>query len=341
MSKTGSGVSARNKVEPIFVISAQRSGSTLLQQMLGRHPLIATESEPWLVLPLIYARRTQGIWAEYDAFDNRRGWKEPLEVFLERTDAVNLFDECVRTFVNTIYAHASNKAGAVYFLDKTPRNYLITDDLRRIFPNAKLVYLLRHPLAIFSSLLDSTNGDWKAVFSSPGRRMDLMRAPGMISRAVRREIDPITVRYEELVATPERVMPRLCEKLGVDFDRCTLSYDAPEETFWGDQVNVRKHDAPVTDYTEKWRLRLGEYSAFDIAKAYIESLDCDELTLYGVHKAALLQDLVDLGAKPKSRRLERLLAASPNSHATDDALATARHGMVRGIWRRFLSRVNR
>src|SRR5689334_16774915 len=124
MSEVDSKVRSSPELELIFIISSQRSGSSLLQQMLASHPLIATESEPWLLLPLVYSRRTKGIWAEYDSSDYRQGHQEPLEIFLKRIGGVQLYDDCIRKFAMSLYAKAVCKQNVRFFVDKTPRNYL-------------------------------------------------------------------------------------------------------------------------------------------------------------------------------------------------------------------------
>ena len=40
-------------IRPIFIFSAPRSGSTLLQRVLAAHTQVATASEPWILLPLL------------------------------------------------------------------------------------------------------------------------------------------------------------------------------------------------------------------------------------------------------------------------------------------------
>ena len=49
----------------IFLISLPRSGSTMLQRVLVGHSEIESSAEPWLMLPLVYSRRENGITAEY------------------------------------------------------------------------------------------------------------------------------------------------------------------------------------------------------------------------------------------------------------------------------------
>ena len=66
--------------EIIFIISQPRSGSTLLQRILGSHKEIYTTSEPWLMLSPIYAARKSGVQAEYDHQLSRCALKEYLTV---------------------------------------------------------------------------------------------------------------------------------------------------------------------------------------------------------------------------------------------------------------------
>ena len=52
-------------MQPIFLFSLPRSGSTLAQRIIASHAEIATTAEPWLLLPCLYALRHGGVYAEY------------------------------------------------------------------------------------------------------------------------------------------------------------------------------------------------------------------------------------------------------------------------------------
>lgn len=52
-------------ITPLFLFSLPRSGSTLAQRMLAAHPAVATVTEPWILLPFLYARKEEGVYAEY------------------------------------------------------------------------------------------------------------------------------------------------------------------------------------------------------------------------------------------------------------------------------------
>ncbi|MFV1990599.1 MAG: sulfotransferase, partial [Acidimicrobiales bacterium] len=51
-----------SEIRPAFLLSLPRSGSTLLQRLLGAHSMVATVAEPWLLIPPLYALRDEGVY---------------------------------------------------------------------------------------------------------------------------------------------------------------------------------------------------------------------------------------------------------------------------------------
>lgn len=272
--------------------------------MLAAHPRIHTESEPWLLLPLIYSRRKSGIYTEYGC-DFSTG---ALEVFLRRINGLKLYDECIRQFAESLYTQASSNTGADHFLDKTPRNYLIIEDIVRIFPTAKLIFLLRHPVAIFSSILDGVDGNWPVLLQDEGIKLDLLEAPTLIANAIRSLENPIVVHYEDLVRTPEATMRCLCKQLGLEFNAATLKYEKPDPDFMGDPKSIRNHTFAVGDYIDLWRNQLQGRSALGLARACITSLDQQVLEIYRIEKSDLLSELSSLGGEKRSKKWSKRLS---------------------------------
>ncbi|MBK7454917.1 MAG: sulfotransferase [Anaerolineales bacterium] len=54
-----------NRIQPIFILSLPRTGSTLLQRLLSSHAAISTTPEPWLLLPFLHPLASDGAGAEY------------------------------------------------------------------------------------------------------------------------------------------------------------------------------------------------------------------------------------------------------------------------------------
>ncbi|MGB9458769.1 MAG: sulfotransferase [Bryobacteraceae bacterium] len=179
----------------IFVISQPRAGSTMLQKVLSAHPEIHTVSEPWIALHPLFALRMAGIAADYNSDLARTAIREFLGRLPEGEEA---YWEGVRRMLTHLYGRALREAGKRIFLDKTPRYYFVIPELRRVFPRARFLFLLRNPLAVLASILDT----WVRTDSAldlRNYRHDLMAAPALLLAGIR-SFGPkaMVPRYEEL-----------------------------------------------------------------------------------------------------------------------------------------------
>lgn len=256
----------------IFLISQPRSGSTLLQHILAGHPRIDTRPEPWLMLHLLYPKRAQGLAAEYDA----RTAHVALSAFLSGMGSDgDPFVESVRVAAGHLYAYALEGSTADIFLDKTPRYYHIVDELREVFPRARMIFLYRNPLAVFSSILHThAAGDWTNL-RRLDRMHDLMTAPQKMVRASNTPGDWRTaiIRYEDLVADPDGTLSSLCERLDLEFLPDMKRYVASRAPL-GDETALQ-HQLPVDNYLDRWRRDLDTPIKRNVARSYVDALGPD------------------------------------------------------------------
>jgi len=126
----------------IFVISQPRSGSTLLQKVLGSHSTIHTLSEPWVALQPLFGLRESGIAADYSATLARIGVQDFLGALPEGDAA---YWEAVRLMLGHLYRRALEPSGKRFFLDKTPRYTMILPELRRVFSGSALHFPPEEP----------------------------------------------------------------------------------------------------------------------------------------------------------------------------------------------------
>lgn len=284
----------------IFIISQPRSGSTLLQRVLAGHPDVQTSAETWLMLHPLYGRRTSGIEAEFGS----RWQAQAVSTFLEHyTDGDGVYDDAIRAWARVIYGNALARSGRRLFVDKTPRYFFIIDDLQRLFPAARFVFLLRNPMAVLASELDTyVKGDWPVLgLFAP----DLVEAPGLILEGMRRLGDAaIPVRYEDFVAEPEATVAALCERLDITFQESMLDYSgtpAPRGNM-NDPVGVHRHTRPSVESLDKWA-RLGDDPQSRLfAHAYLNDLGRDTLAELGYDYEAIQATL-----GPEPVRAERRL----------------------------------
>jgi hypothetical protein len=263
----------------IFIISQPRSGSTLLQRILAGHPDIATSAETWLMLHPVYGTRDTGIQTDFNSTFAANAVGEFLDYYAYGTET---YDRGIRAFAKQVYGEALERSGRRLFLDKTPRYSLIIPDLYRLFPRARFIFLLRHPMEVLYSELNTyVKGNWpKLAKFAPG----VMTAPGRIMEGIRLLGDnAIVVRYAELVSDPERRVPELCQRLGLDYHPGMIEYvntPAPKGVA-NDPCGIHKHKRPTTESIDRWKAMAGDPQLRLFVEGYLAALGHDLLAEMG------------------------------------------------------------
>jgi tetratricopeptide (TPR) repeat protein len=265
----------------IFLISQPRAGSTLLQRILSGHSDIYTTAEPWIMLHPLYALKEKGLSAEFDSNLARQG----LEDFTSQVpEGKDLYIEALRQMGGKLYDRVLAVSGKQIFLDKTPRYYLIIPELKKIFPEAKFIILLRNPLAVLSSTLKTWFQNNPANLQKSQNYIDVIQGPLYLIQGIQLlKEDAIVVKYEELVEDAENSVKAISNKLGIAFQQEMLTYGAkpkPKGRF-GDAVGVAKHDKAVPYYIDKWVENLQSSQLYEFSLKYMEALGPDIFNLMG------------------------------------------------------------
>lgn len=277
---------------PIFLISLPRSGSTLLHKLMATSPDIATTSEPWIALPVAYMRRRHGILTEY--------WQDSCADALDDVAAHSKggeqgFREAQARFIREIYANLSAGCEARYFLDKTPRYYLIADFLKEAFPDARFIYLFRNPLDVMSSILKS----WHKDTFSPHLRsndVDLWSGPELLAQAYLRDRDRgVRVDYEELVTEPGAVLDRLAAFLDLRLPADTLDSfsDIDFSGRMGDPAGGRRYDGIAANSVGRWTDAVSNPYRRAFLRSYIRALPNEVLEAFHIDREELLATLAN------------------------------------------------
>lgn len=292
--RAGPTADATEGVQPIFLLSMPRSGSTLAQRVLAAHPDVSTAAEPWLLLPHSYALRRHGMAAEYTQPVAARAIGEFIEGL---PDGEQDYWNALRGFALELYGKASTP-GARYFLDKTPRYHFIMPELLRMFPDAKMIFLWRNPLAVVASICETwTRGRWTVDRwkSDLDGIIDLVDAyRGLSERAM-------AVNFESLVADPSGTWPGLFEWLGLDFDPDVLmTFSGVKlQGSMGDPTGVEAYERLSTEPLEKWKRQLGSPWRKRWCVAWLERIGAERLAVMGYELDVLLADLEALPSRPR------------------------------------------
>ena len=169
----------------IFLISQPRSGSTLTQKIMGSHSAIYTRSEPWIMLNPLYTLKKDGVFTEYNKSLEYKANQDFIEN-LPHGGRDNYIQHLHKMYLS-LYSEYLKKEKKSVFLDKTPRYYLIINELIEVFPEAKYILLIRNPLAVLGSIINSwTKEDWHKLSQY---KIDLIEAD------INKGFDPLLLPY--------------------------------------------------------------------------------------------------------------------------------------------------
>ncbi|MGQ0845488.1 MAG: sulfotransferase family protein [Sporichthyaceae bacterium] len=191
---------------PVFVICSIRSGSTLLRLMLNAHSQIHAPHE--LHLTALGAQ-------------TRSKFTKSAMAELGLTDL-----ELEHLLWDRVLHRELDLAGKSVLVEKTPNNALGWRRLVRCWPEARFVFLLRHPVTTVHSWHEaqSRRRGWDENLAKCLKIMNAVEE-------ARAHLPGITVRYENLTADPAAETRRLCEFLDLEWEPTMLDYGraAPHE----------------------------------------------------------------------------------------------------------------
>ncbi len=201
--------STQTSARPLFIVGMPRSGTTLLERILSRHPEVAAGGEMHLV---------EGIAV---VLAQERQWRERLPDAVARADTAALDGVAVKYLA----ALDGVSRDARRVTDKNPLNFQHLRLLAQLFPGARVIHCARDPLDTclsclfqnFGPALSFTN-DQRALggFYRQYRRLmdDWEAAPGLPT---------ITARYADVVRRPRETIGELLAFCGLSWHEDCLT----------------------------------------------------------------------------------------------------------------------
>lgn len=228
-----------SKAAPIFIVGLPRSGSTLVERILGSHSKVCMGGElPQFALSVVDAagRSSNPAPATRQQLVARSAMVDFGALgrdYVARVNAVGIRSDC--------------------FTDKMPLNYLYCGLIRRALPNARIVHVRRQPMAACYAI-------YKTLFQDGYPFSYDLQELGRYYIAYRRlmrhwsETLPGAIhelRYEDLVAEPDRQIRRLLDFCGLDWEAACTDFHtntAPTTTASAVQVRRRLYSTSVAQW---------------------------------------------------------------------------------------------
>jgi tetratricopeptide (TPR) repeat protein len=243
---------------PVFLLGFPRSGTTLLDTMLMGHPTVEVMEEK----PILSRLRLDGVdVAGLPAMDEAAVRSAQERYFELAADFATL------------------KEGTV-LVDKSPLHMQHLAQIHRLFPDARIILALRHPVDVVLSAfmakfrpnnsmanflrIDTAAEFYDLTFALWERALALFPA----------EVHPVV--YEEMIDDPEASLRPLVAKLGIEWDQSVLdhqttakargiittaSYDQVTQPLYrrsaGRWKHYRRHLEPILPILRPWVEKFG------------------------------------------------------------------------------------
>ena len=268
-----------------FLGGAAKSGTTLLLSLLDGHPKLAVLPEEtqflgkhrelsalnsypakarWLLeksnLRLLALgriesqREASASVRDYTSFDYS-GFVRLTEHFANQSwlnDSL-IFSEVVRAYA---IAKGCDWRNCVRWVEKTPGNEVYSDELFKLFPEAKLLQVVRDPRAVFASRKTRL----VSRYGSHAKSHRLVREWNESSRQIRKlqknSGNYLLVRYEDLVQDTARTLEKISQFIGIELLPVMLEPTRAGNR-WGGNSSFHEAFAGISaDSVSQWKSAL-------------------------------------------------------------------------------------
>lgn len=198
------------KMEPVFLVGFPRSGTTLTDTILRSHSKISVIEEIPLVTDIARDILVEQTIAEIEALSN---------------DTIR---KARKSYMDSIRDLTSSVDGGI-IVDKLPMNIVEVPLLHALFPHAKLIFVLRHPLdTILSNFmqnfkLNEAMSNFMNISEAAGFYCDVMN---LFSRCQERyDLSVHQIRYEDLIGNMQEQVTLMLKFLGLNWEDSLKNFD--------------------------------------------------------------------------------------------------------------------
>jgi hypothetical protein len=222
------------QLAPIFLVGAERSGTTVLRLMLDHHPDITWCSE------FEYAVDRVSDEGEWPSMDTYYEWLETHRIFQSHQFAIDptlSYPELMNSFlVQRSDRHAKPVIGATVH-----RHF---DRLLKLWPNARFIHIVRDGRDVTRSCIRI---GWAGnVWTGIERWMNAEQLWSTLKESLPAD-RYVETTYEQLITDPEGILTQICAFIGVEYNPDMMAY-----------AESTTYDKPDARFITKWKKSMSE-----------------------------------------------------------------------------------
>lgn len=211
-----------------FIAGAQRSGTTLLSVILGRHTDVYFDSNAVafrLVSCFSYYKRvlpynTARSFSEIQSWLIENDYKGRLKALLDHSNLNNCSD--AREMIAHGIQRKLSKENKKVFVDKVPNIEHFVPDMLMLMPEARFIHIVRDGRA---GALSKKQRAHKNLYLAAQEWVD-SNICGLSNQAMIGEERYKIIRYEDLLSSPESVLKEICVFLNIPFQDQMIEQEA-------------------------------------------------------------------------------------------------------------------
>lgn len=209
----------------IFVVGSPRSGTTLLQSILGGHKEVYTFPESHFFYHLMNTSK----WKRFIKLGNLKESNEKVRMLLDacgRNDLLAKLDKRSSSYQNQIanfvmlLDQIALDKGKNVWVEKTPMHLHYVDVIEKYIEQPVFVHLIRDGFDVISSMYKVTNEhpeNWEGARTVEQCTSRWILDVGLSLKCLEKDNHHF-VRYENLIGDPVGESSVLFKKLGMDFE---------------------------------------------------------------------------------------------------------------------------
>ncbi len=204
---------SRQLEAPIFVVGSPRSGTTVLGRCLGAHSQGVTAEESLVLLPL------WRMYADLYAGDIPSGVAHLLEYISD-----SAFINALGDLADSVFFGLLTQSGAKVYIDHTPWYGTIAPFVKTLYPDARFVHIIRDGRQVTRSLQESYKRGYEWAGATIGTQSQVWSNVSIQTAEVLEKYtsDTVTVRYLDLITSPEVTLKRITNFLDLPYEESML-----------------------------------------------------------------------------------------------------------------------